>query len=505
MGRQHKFVDPTSSDILCGAGYDTCHHKGNEIFRLVLSKHFETYYHATNKISKIKASRAILSELVASGARFLKKDGNRDRWLVADIKVGKDKISHALRSLKEARQKKDECQDIISTPQQNFTAKYQKVCEHNTSEYNKKHHASMNVHKNYDYSPLEINIESNDSLDSLKPWKMCNSVQIGQKRHHDDSMALDAREKSRNTFLCSPVIDSKETKKNDWQFSDTVDTLIESSHSKRARLSSWKCYSKSDSSFSDYPTRVHHENFAQDKWENLNQRHTGSIVNDEFITPLRSRSRYESVSTTLSTLQPSSALSSRRSSPEFPFLKGDVIDSGSGKVSHNLQDPSKFTEISHHMLRPGRAAGNYFHSYDYERVDTAKQYKSQIYANPKAFRNKPFSEGVNRADVSMQQSMSRLVTFPRYHSGFDGQYSYPSYDSRVYPPVSENYYPSYNHYSHPYANRYYHPPSYPSEMDHLEMQMTHSSSEGHNYNDDSTQRGVEYPNKEPAFPKRFVP
>ncbi|KAI2505602.1 hypothetical protein MHU86_8844 [Fragilaria crotonensis] len=97
-------VEPTRYDVLCGAGHETTYHPGNVKFRLLVSKHFDKYRAAQCKKAKMKVSRAILAEVLATGARFLKKNPARTVWHVADIKVGKDKISHCLRSLRTSHQ-----------------------------------------------------------------------------------------------------------------------------------------------------------------------------------------------------------------------------------------------------------------------------------------------------------------------------------------------------------------------------------------------------------------
>lgn len=104
--RNMAIVTPRPCDILCGAGYETAQHHGNVVFRRIVRKHLDAYLAATCKKSKMKASRAILHEVFDTGARFLKKDSSRrpsGGWYVADIKVGKDKISHCLRLLKMSR------------------------------------------------------------------------------------------------------------------------------------------------------------------------------------------------------------------------------------------------------------------------------------------------------------------------------------------------------------------------------------------------------------------
>jgi hypothetical protein len=103
---QTSIVTPRPCDILCGAGYETAQHHGNVVFRRIVDKHSDAYLAATCKKSKMKASRAILHEVFDTGARFLKKDVScrpHGGWYVADIKVGKDKISHCLRLLKTTR------------------------------------------------------------------------------------------------------------------------------------------------------------------------------------------------------------------------------------------------------------------------------------------------------------------------------------------------------------------------------------------------------------------
>jgi hypothetical protein len=93
-------VTPNQVDILCGLGQEAARHPGNASFRQIVLEHFDEYSKATSKTSKMKVSRAILRKIISSGARFLKKEDSY--WYVADVKVGKDKISHVLREMKRA-------------------------------------------------------------------------------------------------------------------------------------------------------------------------------------------------------------------------------------------------------------------------------------------------------------------------------------------------------------------------------------------------------------------
>ena len=97
-------------DILCGSGSVTGRHPGNiKFFRKIVSEYFGEYFKASSKSDKMSVSRAILAEVLETGGRFLKRDTlNHQKWFVADINVGKDKISHALRLLKKVQQQGEE-------------------------------------------------------------------------------------------------------------------------------------------------------------------------------------------------------------------------------------------------------------------------------------------------------------------------------------------------------------------------------------------------------------
>ena len=96
-------VTPNQDDILCGNCYETISHEGNVKFAHIVAKHFHEYYTAVSKKGKMRILKAILYEIIDSGAQFLKKDTIRHYWYIVDVKVGKDKISHALRIMKRAK------------------------------------------------------------------------------------------------------------------------------------------------------------------------------------------------------------------------------------------------------------------------------------------------------------------------------------------------------------------------------------------------------------------
>jgi hypothetical protein len=101
-------ITPNQDDILCGSCYESLNHKGNAKFGRIVAKNFQEYYTAVSKMDKMLAAKGILSEIIASGAQFLKKDTSSRCWYIADVKVGKDKISHVLRIIERAKEKKGE-------------------------------------------------------------------------------------------------------------------------------------------------------------------------------------------------------------------------------------------------------------------------------------------------------------------------------------------------------------------------------------------------------------
>ena len=97
-------VLPTDVDVLCGSGSGKWDHPGNRRFRLIVANHCEKYVAAETKTEKMKVSRSILHEVISPGARFLQKHPIYQEWYIADLKVGRDKISHCLRVLVKAKE-----------------------------------------------------------------------------------------------------------------------------------------------------------------------------------------------------------------------------------------------------------------------------------------------------------------------------------------------------------------------------------------------------------------
>jgi hypothetical protein len=88
----------STTDILCGRGGLTNHHKGNKRFRDIVALHRPDYVRAP-KIQKPSVARVIV-RAIRNGdppGRFLKKDATTGKWLDIGDKKAAEKTSQALR------------------------------------------------------------------------------------------------------------------------------------------------------------------------------------------------------------------------------------------------------------------------------------------------------------------------------------------------------------------------------------------------------------------------
>jgi hypothetical protein len=88
----------TDSDILCGRGGLTNHHKGNKRFRDVVALHRPDYVRAT-KVQKPAVAKMIVKAIRNSEppGRFLKKDSKTGNWIDIGDRRAAEKASQALR------------------------------------------------------------------------------------------------------------------------------------------------------------------------------------------------------------------------------------------------------------------------------------------------------------------------------------------------------------------------------------------------------------------------
>lgn len=116
---------PEELDIICGSGKSVSNHPGNRRFRLIVMKYCNQYYVATTKAQKMKVNRHVMEELKLSGStRFLKKDPIFEKFYIATNRVGRDKISHCLRELKNETQRTARIQQFQQLYQSSFPHDY---------------------------------------------------------------------------------------------------------------------------------------------------------------------------------------------------------------------------------------------------------------------------------------------------------------------------------------------------------------------------------------------
>ncbi|CAJ1950638.1 unnamed protein product [Cylindrotheca closterium] len=113
--RVHKL---RKKDIIFGRGRGFQNHPGNERMRDIIEK-YKTQYHSLNRDGKRKLVEAVHAEITEGGARFLKKLDNEQAWVVVDLPIALQKVSHTMRCRKSIIRQLDEHGNIpgaLSTP-----------------------------------------------------------------------------------------------------------------------------------------------------------------------------------------------------------------------------------------------------------------------------------------------------------------------------------------------------------------------------------------------------
>jgi len=104
------FCEPTNLDVLLGRGGLTNNHAGNIRYREEVEKVKPMYFSCRTKNEKKEVSELLVAYVQDYGGRFLEKDPNTKRWILASPKAARKKASQALRETKwkQSREKKDE-------------------------------------------------------------------------------------------------------------------------------------------------------------------------------------------------------------------------------------------------------------------------------------------------------------------------------------------------------------------------------------------------------------
>ncbi|CAJ1950680.1 unnamed protein product [Cylindrotheca closterium] len=93
-------------DIVLGRGRGFQNHSGNRRMRLII-ENFKNRYHSMNRIEKRKMVKEVYDKISEGGARFLKKLDNEEAWVVVDLPVALQKVSHTMRCRKSIHKRLD--------------------------------------------------------------------------------------------------------------------------------------------------------------------------------------------------------------------------------------------------------------------------------------------------------------------------------------------------------------------------------------------------------------
>lgn len=101
-----RVYDIKERDILLGRGRGFQDHPGNRRMRGIVEK-YKIRYHSLTRTLKKKLIQKAYMEIIQSGARFLKKLGKEDGWVVVDSPIAFQKISHTMRCRKSVHRQMD--------------------------------------------------------------------------------------------------------------------------------------------------------------------------------------------------------------------------------------------------------------------------------------------------------------------------------------------------------------------------------------------------------------
>ncbi|KAL3938971.1 MAG: hypothetical protein SGBAC_006229 [Bacillariaceae sp.] len=101
-------------DIIFGRGRGFQNHPGNERMRDIIEKH-KTKYHSLNRDGKRKLVELVYEEITEGGARFLKKLDGESTWVVVDLPIALQKVSHTMRCRKSIIRQLDEHGNVPTT------------------------------------------------------------------------------------------------------------------------------------------------------------------------------------------------------------------------------------------------------------------------------------------------------------------------------------------------------------------------------------------------------
>ena len=88
--------------------------KGNDLFRMLIAEHADTYKMAPNKIAKMHIVALVVDIVIASGSRFLVQNNDGTTWFDGGRKQGKKETRHAFRNELRGREKCTEMREVMA-------------------------------------------------------------------------------------------------------------------------------------------------------------------------------------------------------------------------------------------------------------------------------------------------------------------------------------------------------------------------------------------------------
>jgi hypothetical protein len=98
MPRETGIEHPSVHDVLIGRGNFVLNHVGNGRLRDLVDMYFYRHEKCKLKIEKIMVIATIISQVMDSGGRFMKKDPVTKTWFTVDRKAASEKVVKAIQN-----------------------------------------------------------------------------------------------------------------------------------------------------------------------------------------------------------------------------------------------------------------------------------------------------------------------------------------------------------------------------------------------------------------------
>ncbi|KAI2491995.1 hypothetical protein MHU86_22580 [Fragilaria crotonensis] len=110
------FLTPRDIDVKCGRGRECFLHPGNSLLRVRVATKLAEYQNQTKVTLKANIVRSVISQFLAEGAKFLKRDRHTKLWYDGGIKAARERVGSAFRDA--SKPNKVKCMEILKTQMQ---------------------------------------------------------------------------------------------------------------------------------------------------------------------------------------------------------------------------------------------------------------------------------------------------------------------------------------------------------------------------------------------------